>query len=166
VTLPHICEGQAASPYTQLSCHYRRPSSATSFPYESRPSYQLPKPLCGSSGSSRSYANGPNSVDSYNTQTNGLYMNASDAQLPEGPQHEKQTQNSHRTWGLGCSDKDSTKQYGACSTNRALQRAFPVPPKRKRLFSNRTKTGCMTCRKRKKKCDEGHPYCKYLRVTV
>ena len=31
--------------------------------------------------------------------------------------------------------------------------------RRKRVFSNRTKTGCMTCRKRKKKCDELHPEC-------
>lgn len=31
--------------------------------------------------------------------------------------------------------------------------------KRKRNFSNRTKTGCMTCRKRKKKCDEARPEC-------
>lgn len=32
--------------------------------------------------------------------------------------------------------------------------------KRKRNFSNRTKTGCMTCRRRKKKCDEQRPECK------
>lgn len=32
--------------------------------------------------------------------------------------------------------------------------------RRKRVFSNRTKTGCMTCRRRKKKCDELHPECK------
>ncbi|RFU29664.1 hypothetical protein B7463_g6668, partial [Scytalidium lignicola] len=31
--------------------------------------------------------------------------------------------------------------------------------KRKRNFSNRTKTGCMTCRRRKKKCDETRPEC-------
>ncbi|KAK6495861.1 Maltose acetyltransferase [Arthrobotrys musiformis] len=31
--------------------------------------------------------------------------------------------------------------------------------KRKRVFSNRTKTGCITCRQRKKKCDEGKPHC-------
>ena len=31
--------------------------------------------------------------------------------------------------------------------------------KRKRNFSNRTKTGCLTCRKRKKKCDETKPEC-------
>ncbi|KJZ79637.1 hypothetical protein HIM_01106 [Hirsutella minnesotensis 3608] len=33
------------------------------------------------------------------------------------------------------------------------------PKKRKRNFSNRTKTGCLTCRKRKKKCDEHKPEC-------
>jgi len=36
-----------------------------------------------------------------------------------------------------------------------------LPTKRKRNFSNRTKTGCMTCRRRKKKCDEAHPVCKF-----
>ncbi|KAF1810956.1 trimeric LpxA-like protein [Eremomyces bilateralis CBS 781.70] len=30
---------------------------------------------------------------------------------------------------------------------------------RKRMFANRTKTGCHTCRKRKKKCDEQKPEC-------
>ncbi|EKV15004.1 hypothetical protein PDIG_03090 [Penicillium digitatum PHI26] len=39
--------------------------------------------------------------------------------------------------------------------------AAQVAPKRKRVFSNRTKTGCMTCRRRKKKCDEQHPACKF-----
>lgn len=33
------------------------------------------------------------------------------------------------------------------------------PKKRKRVFANRTKTGCMTCRRRKKKCDEAKPEC-------
>lgn len=45
----------------------------------------------------------------------------------------------------------------------------PLPPgqdggseqkKRKRQFANRTKTGCKTCRSRKKKCDEGKPECR------
>ncbi|KIV78505.1 hypothetical protein PV11_10215 [Exophiala sideris] len=34
-----------------------------------------------------------------------------------------------------------------------------IGPKRKRVFSNRTKTGCITCRNRKKKCDERKPFC-------
>lgn len=33
------------------------------------------------------------------------------------------------------------------------------PQKRKRNFSKRTKTGCLTCRMRKKKCDEQKPEC-------
>ena len=32
-------------------------------------------------------------------------------------------------------------------------------PKKKRAFSHRTKTGCITCRNRKKKCDEQKPSC-------
>ncbi|KAF2636038.1 hypothetical protein P280DRAFT_163341 [Massarina eburnea CBS 473.64] len=35
------------------------------------------------------------------------------------------------------------------------------PKKRKRQFANRTKTGCGTCRRRKKKCDEAKPECKH-----
>lgn len=38
--------------------------------------------------------------------------------------------------------------------------------KRKRNFSNRTKTGCLTCRKRKKKCDEQKPECKFIFVLA
>jgi hypothetical protein len=34
------------------------------------------------------------------------------------------------------------------------------PKLRKRAFSHRTKTGCVTCRRRKKKCDEARPQCK------
>jgi hypothetical protein len=37
--------------------------------------------------------------------------------------------------------------------------------KRKRNFANRTKTGCLTCRKRKKKCDEQRPLCKSSEIT-
>jgi hypothetical protein len=33
------------------------------------------------------------------------------------------------------------------------------PKKRKRQFVNRTRTGCGTCRRRKKKCDEEKPKC-------
>lgn len=38
--------------------------------------------------------------------------------------------------------------------------------KRKRNFSNRTKTGCLTCRRRKKKCDEAKPECEWIRISV
>ena len=35
---------------------------------------------------------------------------------------------------------------------------------RKRNFSNRTKTGCLTCRQRKKKCDEARPHCMFSSI--
>lgn len=40
------------------------------------------------------------------------------------------------------------------------------PKKRKRNFSNRTKTGCLTCRKRKKKCDEQKPECEFVLISI
>jgi hypothetical protein len=46
------------------------------------------------------------------------------------------------------------------TTVKLLQARGPGNPKMKRAFSNRTKTGCLTCRRRKKKCDEGQPRCK------
>ncbi|KAF4126291.1 Acetyltransferase (isoleucine patch superfamily) [Geosmithia morbida] len=56
----------------------------------------------------------------------------------------------------------SVSYYGAApysSENRSSSVLQHDPKKRKRNFSNRTKTGCMTCRKRKKKCDETKPEC-------
>lgn len=39
-------------------------------------------------------------------------------------------------------------------------------PTRKRKFNNRTKTGCLTCRRRKKKCDETHPICEQPFIRI
>ncbi|KAI1270131.1 hypothetical protein F5Y18DRAFT_414011 [Xylariaceae sp. FL1019] len=50
--------------------------------------------------------------------------------------------------------------YGAYSPDQSRDPVIHSDPKkRKRNFSNRTKTGCLTCRKRKKKCDETKPEC-------
>ena len=54
-------------------------------------------------------------------------------------------------------EEDPHAQYGAYGDNRSSQDMDRK--RRKRVFSNRTKTGCMTCRRRKKKCDEQHPEC-------
>lgn len=65
--------------------------------------------------------------------------------------------------------ESSERQYASPSTGGDQEKhedlnERPTTPlngqKRKRNFSNRTKTGCITCRSRKKKCDEGRPYCK------
>lgn len=60
-------------------------------------------------------------------------------------------------------DDSPMTPYPSGSYNAEQQRDGLVhsdPKKRKRNFSNRTKTGCLTCRKRKKKCDEAKPECK------
>ncbi|QDS76431.1 hypothetical protein FKW77_004314 [Venturia effusa] len=50
----------------------------------------------------------------------------------------------------------SHEHNGIITTNAGVQMD---PKKRKRAFTNRTKTGCQTCRRRKKKCDEAKPEC-------
>ena len=55
---------------------------------------------------------------------------------------------------------DGSNGFEPSSTTRTTAAGVQVDPKkRKRQFANRTKTGCGTCRRRKKKCDEGKPEC-------
>lgn len=64
-------------------------------------------------------------------------------------------------------DDHHAQQYGDYGTNRSSLSGQDIDRKRrKRVFSNRTKTGCMTCRRRKKKCDEQHPECRLDNVTA
>lgn len=60
-------------------------------------------------------------------------------------------------------DDDRSNPYGGYGHDRREMSVQSDPKKRKRNFSNRTKTGCMTCRRRKKKCDENKPECKLLK---
>ena len=55
-------------------------------------------------------------------------------------------------------DGHNMQEYGKYSTTQRSSMSGDGK-RRKRVFSNRTKTGCLTCRKRKKKCDEAHPEC-------
>lgn len=60
-------------------------------------------------------------------------------------------------------DDRSVSLYGGSYTDhRGDSMLQHDPKKRKRNFSNRTKTGCLTCRRRKKKCDEQKPECKFM----
>jgi len=45
---------------------------------------------------------------------------------------------------------------------RGRPRKPSIPAPEPKLKGGRTKTGCVTCRKRKKKCDEGKPACQYI----
>lgn len=88
-------------------------------------------------------------------------IDASDAQLAEVLQREAGGHDTPpKNWGTPARSEGSltNDQPGAVAAA-PQERPQPVAPKRKRVFSNRTKTGCMTCRRRKKKCDEQHPAC-------
>ncbi|KAL1980211.1 hypothetical protein VTN96DRAFT_4477 [Rasamsonia emersonii] len=92
-------------------------------------------------------------------------LDASDAQLAEVLQREAQGTDSdqQKVWGVVNRSAETSGEVDPKSlptySQEKPQAAVQVAPKRKRVFSNRTKTGCMTCRRRKKKCDEQHPAC-------
>lgn len=87
----------------------------------------------------------------------------SDEHLGEVLQRASQNMDSHQqSYGPNSpGDDDRSPQYGRYDDGREMS-ASSDPKKRKRNFSNRTKTGCMTCRRRKKKCDENRPECEFI----
>lgn len=87
-------------------------------------------------------------------------LDTSDAQLVEALQRETHSAESveQKPWSTG--PPSLTGETMSPYLQDKSQPPVQVGPKRKRVFSNRTKTGCLTCRRRKKKCDEQHPACK------
>ena len=92
------------------------------------------------------------------------HLEKSEAILREALQRDSQLHDTpNRTWGVPTrseGDSGDGEQYGHYSQDGTPTGSGQGNPKRKRVFSNRTKTGCLTCRRRKKKCDEGQPQCK------
>jgi hypothetical protein len=82
----------------------------------------------------------------------------SDEQLGEVLQRASQNMD-QRDYDHNSPNDRSAEPYSAYPNDRRELSAQSDPKKRKRNFSNRTKTGCMTCRRRKKKCDETRPEC-------
>ncbi|KAI9850870.1 MAG: Maltose acetyltransferase [Vezdaea acicularis] len=91
----------------------------------------------------------------------------SDAQLAEALQRESQSLDAtqgKRDESFDVEDDDDSRSSAQRATDYASERtpgggAQVDHKRRKRVFSNRTKTGCLTCRRRKKKCDETKPEC-------
>lgn len=84
-------------------------------------------------------------------------------QLREALQREAQGvdgQGAYTGTSPGDEEDRSVSYQGGYAPERMPLQMNPDHKKRKRNFSNRTKTGCMTCRRRKKKCDETRPECK------
>lgn len=91
------------------------------------------------------------------------YPDAHDAHLADALQRENRGYDGgpgSRSYHSPEDDDDQNGQYEDYGAGRDSNSMDPDRRKRKRVFSNRTKTGCMTCRRRKKKCDEMHPECR------
>lgn len=142
---------------------YRLPSRSLHeliIPTENEPSSQLLFPrdgLCTQREHPRITQNGS---DHYtNGSVNGPRPTTSDVQLAEGfVRCETQTED------VESRPRNSQSTPNNDPNHNQHDRASPntiavVAPTRKRNFSNRTKTGCLTCRRRRKKCDETHPIC-------
>lgn len=63
------------------------------------------------------------------------------------------------TQHLPLSEHGGFEPGNSTDPNRTAAQQQNDAKKRKRQFANRTKTGCGTCRRRKKKCDEAKPEC-------
>ncbi|UKZ46379.1 hypothetical protein TrVGV298_000580 [Trichoderma virens] len=99
----------------------------------------------------------------YDTQQNSAISTQSNTEEQIGEALRRATgQMDHSDYAGTSPDGDdrSISLYGGSYTDhRGDSMLQHDPKKRKRNFSNRTKTGCLTCRKRKKKCDEQKPEC-------
>lgn len=111
----------------------------------------------------------PSARQTYSTQR----TDPSDIHLAETLQEESRMyeQRSQRGGGTDSpeddDERDTPQRYAEYGTgNTPLSGVEAERKRRKRVFSNRTKTGCMTCRRRKKKCDEQHPECEFTRMYL
>lgn len=91
----------------------------------------------------------------------------SDEPMGESSLRRAASQGDSGDYGNGSPDGDDPMYSGQYTPEQRRDGVIQSDPKkRKRNFSNRTKTGCLTCRKRKKKCDEAKPECESTRVFV
>jgi hypothetical protein len=144
------------------------PQSASRDPYATP---QTPYPHYGDSsarengGSASWYSQQPDRtpIDAAHSAISQMSQMSPDEQLREALQRENQSDGQGGYGGTSPGDENGrgSSYPGSYGQDRAsVVRGEGEQKKRKRNFSNRTKTGCMTCRKRKKKCDESRPECK------
>jgi uncharacterized C2H2 Zn-finger protein len=110
------------------------------------------------SGNDRGQATPPN------YHPHGRHLAQSEAILREALQRDSQLYDTpHRSWGIPTRSEGGSgdgEQYSHYSQDGTPTGSGQGNSKKKRVPNNRTKTGCLTCRRRKKKCDEGQPQCK------
>lgn len=103
----------------------------------------------------------------HSRQYSGQSQMTSDEQIGEVLQRASQNIDAqhHGEYSSQGDDERSAHPYGDYGHDRRAMSESSDPKKRKRNFSNRTKTGCMTCRRRKKKCDENRPECEFTPIS-
>ncbi|CAJ2502560.1 Uu.00g099540.m01.CDS01 [Anthostomella pinea] len=90
----------------------------------------------------------------------GSMPEQTDEQIGDALRRATSHMDSPREYSAISPDGDDSAFYSGYTPEQRRDAAIQSDPKkRKRNFSNRTKTGCLTCRKRKKKCDETKPEC-------
>ncbi|KAJ5808933.1 hypothetical protein N7474_010202 [Penicillium riverlandense] len=149
------CNSHPNGPLSGPDQEVRRPSTAPSQTSDTNEGPPAPS------------ANGPwQEYDSHlvHQAQRAQQIDASEAQLVDALQRENHgPESSQRSVSTSHSLPGSTPSVPPAPSNvyppERSTASSQVAPKRKRVFSNRTKTGCMTCRRRKKKCDEQHPAC-------
>lgn len=161
---PHVVERRYSSSASPRREHYGWTPTAYP-PLLEENGEDTPSHSAGPWYAQPSHAPGPSYDDQHSASA--VEANHLDTRLAEALQQENQRLDSTRAASMGGSidDDDSHahsnrgSDYGTGTPTSAVQ---VDPRKRKRVFSNRTKTGCMTCRRRKKKCDEQKPECALL----
>lgn len=106
--------------------------------------------------------------DPWNSRHYGQHAHlTSDEQIGEALRRASQNMDAQRgNYHSPEQDDRSANPYDPYGHDRREMSAQSDPKERKRNFSNRTKTGCMTCRRRKKKCDETKPECKLINIPL
>ncbi|KAI5780442.1 hypothetical protein EDC01DRAFT_620471 [Geopyxis carbonaria] len=170
-TLPHIGVPQQASAVRATPTSYPSPAS---YPSPSMSAYQYPQqsqpPTSRGSGSPYSQ---PTTIN-----LPPIRLNPPQAQLPP-PSHEGSPllgsplpppQGMHTYYPQLPPSAHSHAHITSSPVHQPLR--YPLPAghhaegrimsggRHKKEIKRRTKTGCLTCRKRRIKCDEGHPTCK------
>jgi hypothetical protein len=116
----------------------------------------------------------PNEFDPHAPLGQNYYPPRSQAQgdneqrlAAEALRRESETSNMHREQQSALANGDDlrSQQYSEFDRTPSGVQMDQDRKRRKRVFSNRTKTGCMTCRRRKKKCDEAHPECEWFQSS-
>ncbi|CAK7205076.1 hypothetical protein SEUCBS139899_007841 [Sporothrix eucalyptigena] len=103
----------------------------------------------------------------YHQRSGSMQSPAEENSANDSRQHEKSVHASaspQSEYGVNSPDDDERPPMYGTPFSPSNQKIGPPlqqtdAKRRKRNFSNRTKTGCLTCRKRKKKCDETKPEC-------